>query len=60
MDALQPDPDELRALCVYPMPFGRYKGLPLIDLPGLARSYRALRIVESISGPPSMPAANSA
>lgn len=28
-----PDPDELRALCSYPMPFGRYKGRVLIDLP---------------------------
>ena len=33
MTELSPDPDELRALCVYPMPFGRYKGCPLIDLP---------------------------
>jgi len=33
-DALpMPDPDELRALCVYPMPFGRYAGMALIDLP---------------------------
>lgn len=32
-EAPTPDPDELRALCVYPMPFGRYKGRALIDLP---------------------------
>ena len=32
-EAPTPDPDELRALCVYPMPFGRFKGRPLIDLP---------------------------
>jgi uncharacterized protein (DUF3820 family) len=30
---LQPDPDDVRAVCVYPMPFGRYQGRPLIDLP---------------------------
>ena len=32
-DELQPDPAELRTLCEYEMPFGRYKGCPLIDLP---------------------------
>lgn len=32
-ESLVPDPDELRALCEYPMPFGRYKGRMLIDLP---------------------------
>lgn len=29
----RPEPDEMVALCVYPMPFGRYKGRALIDLP---------------------------
>lgn len=28
-----PNPDALRTLCDYPMPFGRYAGCPLIDLP---------------------------
>lgn len=32
-DPLTPDPDDLRAVTVYPMPFGRYQGRPLIDLP---------------------------
>lgn len=32
-ETLEPDPDELSAVCGYPMPFGRYKGTALIDLP---------------------------
>ena len=32
-ELLTPDPDELRAVCSYPMPFGRYAGRALIDLP---------------------------
>lgn len=32
-EPLEPDPDELRALLRYPMPFGRYAGRVLLDLP---------------------------
>lgn len=33
METLQPDPDALRELARYRMPFGRYKGTRLVDLP---------------------------
>lgn len=32
-EILTPDPEELRAVCSYPMPFGRYAGCALLDLP---------------------------
>ena len=32
-ESLVPDPADLQALTSYPMPFGRYAGCPLIDLP---------------------------
>jgi uncharacterized protein len=33
MEILSPDPDALRELATYRMPFGKYKGTRLVDLP---------------------------
>ncbi len=33
MEEIKPDPDELLKLATYRMPFGKYKGQRLVDLP---------------------------